>query len=381
VTTTEPREDVAAMLRDGATYQQIKAKLGASSYTIAATRRAYGIPLPAGPGYRPSPEQRAANEKRTIELLLGGATYREITDEVGISAPTIIAIRRDAGLPAPGHRGTRQPRTVEEGLTGAIEEYGDGHARWVGPVYRRSLQLHAEGRRLNARHVLFEQHHGRPPVGYVRSNCGDQACVAGAHLADDVLRSTTSESPMTVQALTDLLDEIDREGGPEAARTNRLHLLSEGTPMTTAPATPSIVTPPLAAVPQRAGRTASENVPLGQLLQWADTHADEGIRDQAARARATLTGLRRRYDTDKELTELTTEAEQLEQRLAQLRARQDELAPPKSKARRKQPLDYDAATVRSWAKAHSVECPHVGRVPKSVVDAWRSSSTPASPTV
>ena len=116
-------------------------------------------------------------------------------------------------------------------------------------------------------------------------------------------------------------------------------------------------------------------LPVGKLLAWGDKHADPAVQDQAARARATLAGLRTRYAADQELDAITSEAEELEQRLAQLRARKQELAPAKP-GRRKH--SYKAAVVRAWAAANGIDCPKVGRVPKAVVDAWRAAGEAAA---
>ncbi|MFR0351819.1 Lsr2 family DNA-binding protein [Streptomyces sediminimaris] len=116
----------------------------------------------------------------------------------------------------------------------------------------------------------------------------------------------------------------------------------------------------------------AEAMPVGHLLAWADQHEDSDIRDQSARARAALAGLRQRHAADQELTAITTEAEQLEKRLAELRSREAELTPAKPKRARK-PAEYPAAEVRAWAKENGLDCPPVGRVPKAVVEAWRES--------
>ncbi|MGC4918751.1 Lsr2 family DNA-binding protein, partial [Streptomyces albogriseolus] len=108
-------------------------------------------------------------------------------------------------------------------------------------------------------------------------------------------------------------------------------------------------------------------------------HDDPDVRDQAARARATLTGLRRRHAADQELAAITTEAEQLEQRLAALRAREAELAPSKTAKGKRKAADYPAAEVRAWAKEQGIACPPVGRVPKAVVEAWRKATPAPAP--
>ncbi|MEU8968106.1 histone-like nucleoid-structuring protein Lsr2 [Streptomyces monashensis] len=177
---------------------------------------------------------------------------------------------------------------------------------------------------------------------------------------------------MTISALRALLNEIDQQGGPEAARHNRLSLPDEGTePMSTAPAHPQ--TPAVDVRLRSVGQPPAEQVSVGQLLKWGDEHADPAVQDQAARARATLAGLRQRYDTDRELTALTSEEQQLEQRLAELRARKTELAPAKTK-KPKKTVDYPAADVRAWAAENGIECPRLGRVPKAIVDAWKQAT-------
>lgn len=180
---------------------------------------------------------------------------------------------------------------------------------------------------------------------------------------------------MTIAALRRLLNEIDTQGGPEAARHNRLRLPDDErthTPMTAAPELPADAQPKASADVRLKPIAQAEAMPVGHLLAWGDQHEDSHIRDQSARARAALAGLRQRHAADQELTAITTEAEQLEKRLAELRAREQELAPAKPKKARK-PVEYPAVEVRAWAKENGLDCPSVGRVPKAVVEAWRES--------
>lgn len=131
---------------------------------------------------------------------------------------------------------------------------------------------------------------------------------------------------------------------------------------------PAAITQPAASVAEDA-----EKLPVGALLAWGDTHEDSEIQDQATRARIALAGLRKRYASDQELSALVSEEEELEKRLEELRARKGELVPSKPR-RRVLALDYDAATVRAWAKLNGVECNDRGRVPGPVVDAWRAAT-------
>jgi hypothetical protein len=171
---------------------------------------------------------------------------------------------------------------------------------------------------------------------------------------------------MTITAFRALLDEIDQQGGPEAARQNRLHIPEERTsqPMNTTP------------IPARSPATeqhAPEQLSVGALLKWGDEHTDPHVQDQAARARAALVGLRQRHSADRELSAITNEREELEKRLAELQAREAELAPQPKKKRGSYTRDYDTREVRTWAAANGVDCPRVGQIPKRVLDVWRAS--------
>jgi hypothetical protein len=183
---------------------------------------------------------------------------------------------------------------------------------------------------------------------------------------------------MTIRALRNLLAEIDTQGGPDAARHDRLHLTTEGTTPMTAPL-PPIPKPPTPA-PDAAPAPAvsvkwpdAEDLPVGKLLSWGDQHSSTDVQEQAARARAALAGLRARYAADQELSAISAEAEQLEKRLAEIRAREAELAPVKPK-KKIQRVDYPAATVRAWAKENGLDCPATGRVPKAIVAVWKQAT-------
>jgi len=174
--------------------------------------------------------------------------------------------------------------------------------------------------------------------------------------------------PAAIAVLRERLGTAEAKEQPPTERT--------GQTMTTAPATsPTLRTALLTPVPPTAAEEAKP-LPVGQLLKWGDEHPDADVRDQSARARLAIGGLRKRHAADQELTAITTEAEQLEKRLAELRAREAELMP--SKPKRKTPTrDYDTRAVRAWAAKQGVECPRVGQIPKRVLEAWRASASQA----
>lgn len=177
---------------------------------------------------------------------------------------------------------------------------------------------------------------------------------------------------MTVAALRALLQEIDRQGGPEAARRGLLRIPDPPTEEGTTPVdhNPQPTTPRI--LPED-----PERIAVGKLLKWGDDHTDPNVQDQAARARAVLTGLRRRYAADHELAAITNEEQQLQERLAQLQARRSELVPPPAKGRRAK--SYNAGVVRGWARENNIPCPASGRVPKAVVTAWREATATPGP--
>lgn len=139
--------------------------------------------------------------------------------------------------------------------------------------------------------------------------------------------------------------------------------------------------PQLSSVPERLRRNTPAVEPpailVGQLLKWGDEHDDPEVRDQAARARMALTGLRRRHAADEELAAITSEREELQKRLSELQAREQELVPAKPKRKRGGAYvrDYDTRTVRAWADDNGIECPRVGQIPKRVLDAWRAAKS------
>lgn len=127
MTHTNPQErdeQIAAMLRAGATYTQIKSELRVRNGTIRRVRADYGIPVPPGrAGARPltAEERAAAVEQRhpkAATMLRAGFTHQETADACGISTGTVSDIRRALNIPVPpgrsGPKGPRQGRTAED---------------------------------------------------------------------------------------------------------------------------------------------------------------------------------------------------------------------------------------------------------------------------
>ena len=216
-------DQIAAMLRDGATYRQIKQTLRVSASSIAAARKAYNIPPRVTPLHALAPdEQRAAVETRhprMVAMLRDGATVRQILDEIGGSGDTISSVRAILGLPSP--RKGRAPRTLTEALTRYLKPHGDGHAHWTGPTSEAdgtgAPRLWAGGRRYNPRRESFTAHHRREPDGQLTTTCTEPACIAGAHLADRPMRAARHKAQQDERRAERRLDaQLHAIFGPDA---------------------------------------------------------------------------------------------------------------------------------------------------------------------
>ncbi|MFI6274283.1 helix-turn-helix domain-containing protein [Streptomyces sp. NPDC050988] len=89
---TKPRQDIADMLRAGATYRHIQQQLHVSPNCIALTRKTLDIPVPS-PRHRNRihPDTR----KTIITMIKKGRSVAQIIRRTGVSKATIGRIRRD----------------------------------------------------------------------------------------------------------------------------------------------------------------------------------------------------------------------------------------------------------------------------------------------
>jgi len=157
---------------------------------------------PRPPGRKPN-----ATAAQIAAMLRAGATSRDTIAALHVSPNRVAQVRRDEQLPVVP-RGQRA-RTVAETIALQLQPYGDGHARWTGPVTNGKQQLWANGRRYNARHEIFRAHHGRNPDGPVMTACTDPGCVAGAHLTDRTIRHAQRQAAQLDAAYAEIF-------GPDA---------------------------------------------------------------------------------------------------------------------------------------------------------------------
>lgn len=119
---------------------------------------------------------------------------------------------------------------------------------------------------------------------------------------------------------------------------------------------------------------------VADLLAWAAAHDDKKVRADGEQAATVLAALRERRTIDAELEKITSEENQLEERLAALRARKNALQPPRAGGKRQRPdRDYEPGEVRTWARQNGYEVPDRGQIPKKILDAWRERENGTRP--
>lgn len=106
-----------------------------------------------------------------------------------------VALDTAAGLPHPpaglARRGGRRwsPSSWTEAFEAQTVEITGGHLHWTVATAGRGTPMAACGGQVETVYRLaFRWWHGREPDGRVRPTCDYPCCVAGAHLADRVLR-------------------------------------------------------------------------------------------------------------------------------------------------------------------------------------------------
>ncbi|MFD1656951.1 helix-turn-helix domain-containing protein [Streptomyces caeni] len=130
-------------------------------------------------------------------LLRAGMPESHIAAQLHVSPRTVRATRRALGLPAPKRGGAPVTyASVEDAFRANTAPVDGGHVRWTG--YTDSVSglpvLCYRGRRQTAPRVAFTSHHGREPVGKVRRTCEYEGCIAGAHLADRLIREANQRA-------------------------------------------------------------------------------------------------------------------------------------------------------------------------------------------
>lgn len=136
-----------------------------------------------------TPEVRSA----IAEMLRDGATYAQVRAKFPASPNLIAAVRKEHQIPVREwrRRGGRKAssRSLEEAFAQQTTETADGHRRYIGGTQVGAPKAHfGGGRQTTLRAAGFLLEHGREPAGNVKAGCGEAWCVAGAHATDRTMR-------------------------------------------------------------------------------------------------------------------------------------------------------------------------------------------------
>ena len=129
---------------------------------------------------------------RAAFLAEGGAqrSNPDVARELDVSARTVRRVRTELGIPSyvQGRRPTYT--TIADAVSARLVAKPDGHTEWAGPCHEEYLTplVNFNGVSRSVGRVLFTEHHGREPVGYVKSTCGVAHCLTREHLADAQMR-------------------------------------------------------------------------------------------------------------------------------------------------------------------------------------------------
>ncbi|WP_405467411.1 hypothetical protein [Streptomyces canus] len=94
---------IATLLRAGATYAQVKERLGTSDRAISRVRRAHRIPLPPGRARR-TPAQRKWLEAQAVAMLRAGASQRAIYAKLKVAPNALARLRNEHRIPVQSMR-------------------------------------------------------------------------------------------------------------------------------------------------------------------------------------------------------------------------------------------------------------------------------------
>jgi hypothetical protein len=98
-------DEIAAMLRAGATHQAIVNTLRVGHVRVVRVRSERGIPVPPG-RCSLAPAERHAREEQATAMLRAGATYQQIYDATRLQFEHISALRKQHRIPVPNRRTT-----------------------------------------------------------------------------------------------------------------------------------------------------------------------------------------------------------------------------------------------------------------------------------
>jgi len=119
-------------------------------------------------------------------LVRDGWNDRAVARQLNVHNRAVTRVRDIEGVSHRTNRTSREDKLARFS-SGPDKE---GHTGWTGRRSRSSgvpVIRHLKVQ-LPASHVAFEQRTGRPPVGMVKAECGQDHCLTPAHVSDEIER-------------------------------------------------------------------------------------------------------------------------------------------------------------------------------------------------
>ncbi|WP_406168953.1 hypothetical protein [Streptomyces sp. NBC_00996] len=134
-------------------------------------------------------------------LRAGTHTQRAIAEALNVSPKTVRLTREALKLPAPS-RGRPQNQAADDVYRAGTEPVEGGHLRWTGAHTSSGVPLiRSHSKQETVYRIAFRLHYGRDPEGNATPGCGMPGCVAGAHLADRLLRQANQRAANAYEAI------------------------------------------------------------------------------------------------------------------------------------------------------------------------------------
>lgn len=141
---------------------------------------------------------RHAKYDEMAALIRNGASDQDVATALGVSRRSASKVRRELGVP----KWTRPVPALDEKFSQHAVPDLDGHTGWDGYYSAYGIaMIRRRGKHTPASHCAFEQRAGRPPVGQVRAECGVRSCLTGEHLGDELERRTVRMQERAVHGL------------------------------------------------------------------------------------------------------------------------------------------------------------------------------------
>lgn len=130
------------------------------------------------------------NDADVAELLDNGLTHQQIAEQLGMSPAGVSRARARLGRPP---RRPSAAATLEDAWRIRTQPTDDGHLLWTGPRGTHGqLVLKYQERQYTAARIAFRIRYGREPEGAVRMTCDRDGCVYPDHTEDTAMRQRTN---------------------------------------------------------------------------------------------------------------------------------------------------------------------------------------------